>query len=128
MASSIAHASSLPPVNPFFNPGHATALRYHYFWPMTCGLAASVDAWFNPALETRDALIAGTIWAGIALLCVVGLYLRFFLNIEASNWKTYALAFALLGVTGFDILPVLAYDAFAFSHGYAPFCNGRVVE
>src|SRR5579883_2278707 len=40
MASDLKDVERLPPQNPYFNPGHGVALRYHYFWPLLCGLAS----------------------------------------------------------------------------------------
>jgi hypothetical protein len=108
MASSIAQTPQLPAESPFLNPGHPTPLRYHYFWPMMCGLAADLA---GGAVSTRAVVTAGTIWAGAALLCVIALYLSFFYNLEPQDWKSYTIGFALLGVTGLDIIPVLAHDS-----------------
>jgi len=107
IVNGIAHQAKLPPQSPFLNPGRFVALRYHYFWPMVCGL---VDAAGRGQYSARDAAIAGTIWAGIALLGVIALFLRFFLDIDSTRWRVYAIAMALLGVTGLDIIPVLIWD------------------
>ncbi|MGA3235661.1 MAG: hypothetical protein ABSG03_05135, partial [Bryobacteraceae bacterium] len=31
-------ATGIPPANPFFFPGHAQPLRYHYFWLILCSM------------------------------------------------------------------------------------------
>lgn len=119
MASAIAQTPQLPAENPYFNPGRPTILRYHYFWPMMCGLAAEANRALDGSLTTRDALTAGTVWAGLALLCVIALYVRFFTGLDGHDWRNYALAFGLLGVTGLDILPTLLHDSVTFMHRHA---------
>jgi hypothetical protein len=96
--------TGVPPLNPFFYSGHAYAMRYHYFWYMLCGLVGR----FGRAFVTgRIAVIAGTLWSGIALLAVVSLYARFFRREKAGNRDRQVLvAVALLGVTGLDIVPI----------------------
>jgi hypothetical protein len=96
--------TGVPPLNPFFYSGHAYAMRYHYFWYMLCGLVVR----FGGAIVTgRIAVIAGTLWSGIALLAVVSLYARFFRREKAGNRDRQVLvAVALLGVTGLDIVPI----------------------
>lgn len=88
----------LPAQNPFFYPGHPVALRYHYYWLIQSALIPG---------DARHALIAGTMWCGIGLFCIVTLYLRFF---KIKGTKTSTLfAFALLLVTGLDIIPALFF-------------------
>lgn len=95
----------IPARNPFFFPGHPVALRYHYFWLMLPALVHGISWNF---VDARQALIAGTIWCGIALMCVIALYLRFFSNGEAADIAKRALVgILLLGVTGLDLLPTL---------------------
>ena len=107
IASEISHQTKLPPQSPFLNPGRSVPLRYHYFWPMAGGLVAAAG---QGTYLARDAAVAGTIWAGIALLCVIALFLRFFEEIDSTRWPVYAIAMALLGVTGLDIIPALVWD------------------
>lgn len=51
-------------------------------------------------------MIAGTVWSGTALICVIAVFVRFFQG-WSGGWRRYAVAFALLGVTGLDIIPFL---------------------
>ena len=55
MASGLSEAISLPPPDPSFNPGYTVPLRYHYFWPMICGL---VQAAGRGAFGVRDSMPA----------------------------------------------------------------------
>lgn len=95
--------TGVPPLNPFFYPGHGCILRYHYFWFMLCGLVARMG---GPIITSRIAVIAGTLWSGVALVAVVCLYAQFFGSRKDGNRERRMLvAVALLGVTGLDVLP-----------------------
>jgi hypothetical protein len=96
---------SFPPNNPWFFPGRFFPLRYHYFWFILCSLVQRLG---GDSLSSRQAMIAGTVWCGLGLLAIVPIWLRFFRPPEGVALNRRALiAIALLGVTGFDILPVL---------------------
>jgi hypothetical protein len=95
--------TGVPPLNPFFYPGHGYVMRYHYFWYMLGGL---VDRFGGALVTGRIAVIAGALWSGIALLAVVSLYARFFRREMAGNRDRQVLvAVSLLSVTGLDIVP-----------------------
>jgi hypothetical protein len=97
--------TGIPPRTPFFFPGHPVLLRYHYFWLIICSLVARLAA---GAVGARQALIAGTLWCGLALMGLIALYLRLFSPLgQARLRRRIAIAIALLGVTGLDILPSL---------------------
>jgi hypothetical protein len=82
-------------------------LRYHYFWLILCSL---LDQLGGAAIGPRYALIAGTLWCGIGLMCIVSLYLRFFDPGGARRIRQRSLmGIALLGVTGLDIIPSAFY-------------------
>ncbi len=94
----------VPAENPFFYPGHAVPLRYHYFWLMQ---AALVHRLAPPFVDARQALIAGTLWCGIALMGTIVLYLRFF-DIGVRSLRRHLLiALSLLAVTGLNVVPAL---------------------
>jgi hypothetical protein len=96
--------SGVPPQNPYFAPGQAFPLRYHYFWFLPASL---VDQLGGSLVSARQALIGGTIWCGIGLIAVLPLYLRFFQPKGAANLEKRTLtAIALLSVTGLDLVPV----------------------
>ena len=95
----------LPAQTPFFFPGHAVALRYHYYWLILCAMIRQIG---GPLLNARQAFIAGSLWCGIGLMCLVPLYLRLFSPRTAADLSRRAIiGIALLGVTGLDILPAL---------------------
>ena len=113
VTASVAH-SGIPVHNPFFFPGRPSVMRYHYFWFILCGVAQRITA---STVTSRQALIGGTIWCGIGLMALVALYLRFFQSRGSHSIDTRTLfTIALLGVTGLDILPVLALEW--SSHSY----------
>jgi hypothetical protein len=95
-------AFGIPAPNPFFFPGHAVPLRYHYFWLIQPALLQKLG------LDARVALMGANIWCGIGLIGVIALYLRFFNPSGAClHAKRTLTGIALLGVTGLDILPAL---------------------
>jgi hypothetical protein len=96
-------AHGIPAANPFFFPGHAAALRYHYFWLLLCAL---VDLAGGPVVTARHAWIAGTVWCGFGLMATVALYFRLFSYRGPETFRRRAIVgILLLGVTGLDILP-----------------------
>jgi hypothetical protein len=99
----------IPPHNPFIFAGQPAPLRYHYFWLIPCSL---VDQLGGSLVSARIGVIAGTLWAGLGLLAIIALYLRFFQAKGGDEIERRTLiAVALLGVTGLDILPVLLIEA-----------------
>jgi hypothetical protein len=119
IANSIAHQDKLPAVTPFLTLREPVQLRYHYFWPMVCGLVTltgesggelRLDGAGRGAFTARDATTAGALWSGIALICLIAVYQRIFQGLDPARWRPYAIGVALLGVTGLDILPVLQFD------------------
>jgi hypothetical protein len=108
LVGAITRASSLPAVNPFFYPGHAEPFRYHYLWFLLCSLPSRF-AHLNP----RHSLIGATIWAGMALMATVVLYVRLYLKERASSrW-----GIALLFICGLDIFPILGLDVVNLTTG-----------
>ncbi len=103
--SQLARAHWYPPANPFFFPGHPAPFRYHYFWFLVCSWVVRVA----PGLiGPRHSLFAGVVWIGFSLMATVALALRFF-NRDGHHLirRRTLLAFGLLCVSGFDILPTL---------------------
>jgi len=95
----------IPAPNPFFFPGHFVGLRYHYFWLIQCALIERIG---SPLVSARTALIAGTMWCGIGLMCLVALYLRLFSpQAQTDISRRATIGIALLAVTGLDIVPAL---------------------
>lgn len=97
--------TGVPPSNPLFFPGHAVSLHYHYFWLIICSLLNRIGA---PAIGARQAVIAGSLWSGVALIGMIPLYLRFFATgAPSALWRRSLLGIGLLAVTGLDILPTV---------------------
>ncbi len=93
-----------PARNPFFFPGHAASLRYHYFWMIAC---AQVYRLGKPLVDARETFIAGTLWVGIGLISLIPLYLRMFGSASSVLLRRSRIGIALLAVTGLDIVPAL---------------------
>ena len=97
--------TGVPPANPFFYPGHAVALRYHYFWLLICSLVEQAAGSF---VGPRCAWIAGAVWCGLGLMALVVLYFRLVWYRGPDSFRRRALVgVALLGVTGLDLIPNL---------------------
>jgi hypothetical protein len=96
-------STGIPPVNPFFFPGHGQPLRYHYFWLIPCSLVdVAGDAFVGP----RHAWIGGAIWCGAGLLATIALFFRLIAYQGPATFRRRTLiGILLLGVTGLDILP-----------------------
>jgi hypothetical protein len=99
------------PANPLFFPGAPVPLRYHYFWYILCSL---VDQLGGKTVAPRQALIAGTVWCGIALIALIPLYLRFFdpKGCEAIHRRSL-IGIGLLAVTGLDLIPTVMFMKFS---------------
>ncbi len=112
--------TGIPPANPFFLPGHAVPLRYHYFWLLLCNLVTRAG---SPIVSARHAWIAGAVWCGIGLMAIVALYLRLFAYRGPDSFPRRAITgILLLGVGGLDILPTALLWALqaAGVHGVLP--------
>jgi hypothetical protein len=109
--------TGVPPVNPLYWPGHAAPMRYYYFWYVVTAAAARLGG-----ITARQAIIASVAWAGFGLAATVALYCRHFLpqsdpvadkiRRTGRRWTRFAMALALLAVTGLDILPAIAKALF----------------
>ena len=100
-------SGGIPPANPFFFPGHAQPLRYHYFWLILCSM---VDVAGGAFVGPRHAWIGGVIWSGAGFLALVALYFRLVAYRGPETFRRRTLVgILLLGVTGLDILPNIFY-------------------
>jgi len=95
--------TGIPPANPFFFPGHAQPLRYHYFWMILCSM---VDVAGGAFVSARHAWIGGVIWCGAGFLALIALFFRLVAYRGPETFRRRTLiGILLLGVTGLDILP-----------------------
>jgi putative effector of murein hydrolase LrgA (UPF0299 family) len=92
----------IPPYNPFFASDPPVGLRYHYFWMLICSLPARLGH-----MEPQQAMYGGTIWAGIVLMSLIVISLKFFIGVRERLERKAMIACSLLLVTGLDILPTL---------------------
>ena len=115
--------TGVPPANPFFQPGYAVPLRYHYFWLLICSL---VERASYGTVGARQAVIGGTVWIGAALIGVLVLYLRLFAKASAAPYlRRFRVGVALLVITGLDIIPALFFF-FLYSRGLVPFVTPSI--
>jgi hypothetical protein len=112
-ALTAAATKAIPPNNPFFANIPTVPLRYHYFWMLICSLAARLGH-----IGARQAMYGGTVWAGIALMSLIAICLKFFLNVRERLERKVFIGWGLLLVTGLDILPTLYL--YVHSHAIAP--------
>jgi hypothetical protein len=108
--SAITH-SGVPPINPSIYPGEPVKLTFlYYFWYILCSL---VDQLGGKVVDSRTALMASVIWAGLALMATVALYLRFRNTTDSSHkWRSALIGIGLLAVSGLDILSSTFYMIF----------------
>jgi len=99
------------PATPFFFPGAPVPLRYHHFWLIVCSLVQQLG---GKSVDTRQALFAGTVWSGIALMALVPLCLRFFCD-QGSDaiGRRSLIGIGLLAVTGLDLIPTVLLMKFS---------------
>jgi hypothetical protein len=97
-----ASTRAIPPMNPFFAGNHPFLLRYHYFWMLICSLVPQLGS-----VGSRQAMYGGTVWAGIALMSLIGLSLKLFLKVRERFGRKLLIGCGLLLVTGLDILPTI---------------------
>jgi hypothetical protein len=103
-------ALRIPPANPFFASSPPVPLKYHYFWMLICSLPVRL-AHISPRL----AMYGGTIWAGVILMSLVAIALKFFIRVRENIERKVLIGCGLLLVTGLDILPILYMY---FHHGW----------
>ena len=107
--------TDVPPINPDFYPGQPIQLYYYYFWFMTCSLIDILGgSWVGP----RGALAAGAGWVGIGIMAIVALYVRLFApDPPTKREQPILIAFVLLMVTGFDIVPLIVTHLYQATKG-----------
>ena len=105
--------SGVRPANPFFLPDAPAPLRYHHFFYILC---SAVDRFGGALVDAKQSLTGGAVWAGIGLIAMVPLYLRFFCGLSGELARQRSLlGIALLAVTGLDLLPALLFMKFSGS-------------
>ena len=106
-AMTAAAARGIPPTNPFFAGRPAVMLRYHYFWMLVCSLVTRLSG-----ISPRLAMLGSVVWGEIALLSLIPIGLRYLAGVRQGLGRTTLMGFALLTVTGLDLLPVLYISHF----------------
>jgi len=95
--------TGVPPANPFFFPGHAEPLRYHYFWLLPAGLMYRATGY---VISPRAAWIGSVFWSGLGFVSLIAITFRVFWYSGRARFRRHAITGVLLvGVTGLDILP-----------------------
>ncbi len=112
--AAVARAQTLPPASPFFlDAGHPVPFRYHYFWFMLCGAVVRLSGF---SLGARDALFGSILWAGLAGIALLGLYLKiFFAHKDAVRRGLILLGCMCVG--GLQFLPFLVVTCVRLLHG-----------
>jgi len=93
--------TGIHPANPAFYPGRPLPLFYYLFWFVLCSLVDALSFW---TLGPRAAVQALTAWGALGLFAVVFLLARRFLR--PATGRSVGICFALLFVSGLDLLPV----------------------
>ena len=100
--------TGVPPINPSYFPGHPEKLTYlYYYWYI---LPSIIDLIGGNLVNSRQAMTAGTIWGGIALIAITALYLRTRNKNILNSWSAALIGIQLLAVSGLDFIPVVAID------------------
>lgn len=107
--------TGVTPDNPFFFAAHTVPLRYHHFFFLPCSMVESLTkGWILPG----NALAAATLWCGLALLCLVCLYLFHFRSSPSiPSAGLLWTGILLLPVMGLDLIP----NALLFCQGFIHF-------
>ncbi len=96
--------TGIPPLNPSYFPGQPVKLTFlYYFWYILCSI---VDQLGGEIVDSRAALIASVIWAGLALMATVAIYIRLRSwsgTDKSTQWRLALLGIGLLTVSGLDI-------------------------
>ena len=100
--------TGIPPANSLYMYEHPAPMRNYYFWYVLCAAAAKMSH-----LPVRGILIASTVWAGLLLAALLGLYLKHFLAVGERLRKQYLCSVCLLAVGGLDVCAV-CWNLFAF--------------
>ena len=97
--------TGIPPINPSFYPAESIQLFYYYFWFMFCSVVDLIGGVF---VGPRAAVLAGTLWCGLAVVSLVHLFLdRWGARIlPGTPPRAYRWGILLLLVTGLDITVV----------------------
>ncbi len=106
--------TGIPPANSFYYYGHSTAIRYYYFWNAICAAVGKMTG-----LPIRAVFAASCVWSGFALVALIGLYLKHFLEPGALLRKRFLLSIFLLLVAGLGIC-VHAWNVFILHGSLTP--------
>jgi hypothetical protein len=92
--------SGVPPLNPFYGLGQIPVLRYFYYWYVVCALPMQLLG-----LSAKACLSASVFWSGIGVASSIPLFLKYFLGETEHLRGKSIIGFALLTVTGLDLIP-----------------------
>jgi len=91
--------TGVPSVDPLYWPSHDAALRYYYFWYVTCGVVAKLTN-----ISARQALIASCVWPMFGVAAMLALFERRLLGWSGALLRRrWWISLGLLSVTGLDI-------------------------
>ncbi len=94
--------TGIHPVNPAFHPGRPLPLFFYLFWFLLSSMLDALSGW---RFGARAAVQALTGWGAVALFALTLVAARRLLR--PATPRAVGLCFALLFVTGLDLIPVL---------------------
>jgi hypothetical protein len=98
--------TGVPPINPSYYPGHPEKLTsLYYFWYILTGFVDKIGGGW---VDGRNAMVASAVWAGLALMATIAIYLRIRCIKNFKNpWRLAFIGMGSLAVGGLDIIPNL---------------------
>lgn len=105
----------LPPASPFFHPGQSIPIGYYYYWHLSAAIISLLSGSLNDA---RAAVFGGTMWTGIAFLCMLSFCLRYFSIANRPVKQLTKISFFLLPICNINLIPCLPYLFVAWRKHY----------
>jgi hypothetical protein len=102
--------TGVPPANPLYLYNHPAVMRNYYFWYVICAAVAKLSH-----LPVRSVFVASSVWAGLFLAALNGLFLKHFLEAGVQLRRQFLRSVLLLAVTGLDICVIL-WNLFYLHH------------
>lgn len=102
--------TGVPPANPLYLYNHPAVMRNYYFWYVLCAAVAKLSH-----LPVRSVFISSSVWAGLLLAALNGLFLKHFLQAVVQLRRQFLRSVLLLAVTGLDLCVIL-WNLFYLHH------------
>jgi hypothetical protein len=105
--------TGIPPANPLYFLSHSAPMRNYYFWYVLCAATAQLSH-----LPVRAVMAASSVWSGLGLIALSGLYLKHLLCVGSRLRGQLLLLIQLFLVSGLDIC-IITFNLF-FLHEAPP--------